>query len=262
MLAFYGLFFTLIELFLISFHMKKILTFLAFTSLSTISAFAASGTDTMSLSNLVNTTTSSSWTTPKATVVPLLLDTVKVDDASTISLKFNQGIVVDSVRVRIINQATNESVKVASITGSLDSLSTAVIKSESPLVLGDSYVLTIIAVTSTTDVNIRSGVDSIREFTVPREFKTIDLSAPPNPTAVVVADTGSTTTGSMQTGVVVETATASVTPSVVAPAMTGSTDVKKNVTPDALPQTGIETTLLIIIAAAAASVLLLRRKRV
>lgn len=66
---------------------------------------------------------------------PLLLDTVSVSEAKSIDLIFNQAIRVDSIRVRIIDQATNESIKIASIsvpsTGASDSA--AVIHTATPL---------------------------------------------------------------------------------------------------------------------------------
>lgn len=122
---------------------------------------------------------------------PLLLSTITVNDGMKITLIFNQAIRVESLRVRIIDQATNESAKIASITGSLDPMA-AIIKTAGPLTAGASYVLTITSALSTTDMTINAGIDSIREFAVPVSLAGASLNAPSNPNAVIVA-TGKTT---------------------------------------------------------------------
>ncbi len=127
--------------------------------ISTVSA----ETGTTAVANTPTATTQSSE-------LPLLLSTVTVSDATHVSLVFNQTIRIDSLRVRIIDQSTNESVKVLSITGSLDPMR-AVLETSTALTAGASYVLTITSALSTTDMTIKAGIDSIREFAVPITVK-------------------------------------------------------------------------------------------
>ncbi len=87
----------------------------------TSAAFAETGTGTVSNPPVVTTS------------APLLLDTVIATDAKSITLTFNQSIRVDSIRVRIIDQASNESIKVSSITGSTTNTSMATIVTASTL---------------------------------------------------------------------------------------------------------------------------------
>ncbi|MBC7503397.1 LPXTG cell wall anchor domain-containing protein [Candidatus Gracilibacteria bacterium] len=204
--------------------------------LSTVSAETGTTTGT-------NTPTATTQSSEK----PLLLSTVTVSDASHVSLLFNQAIRIDSLRVRIIDQSTNESVKVLSITGALDPM-TAVLETSTSLTAGASYVLTITSALSTTDMTIKAGIDSIREFAVPVTVKGAVLNAPTNPNAVIVA-TGTSISPKptmTQSGTVKSTATG---------AMVISQDTKS------LPATGTPTTVLILLAAVSALALLLMRKR-
>lgn len=162
------------------------------------------------------------------TTTPLLLDTVVATDPKSVTLTFNQSVRVDSIRVRIIDQATNESVKISSITGSTLSGGVAVITTAGTLTSGSSYVITITSALSTTDMTIKAGVDSIREFVAPIFPEPVVLNAPPNPTAVIVA-TGNTV----------------VTPKpVLAGVATGSVIPKDG----ALPEAGAPTVILILLA--------------
>ena len=158
---------------------------LSIALVSTVSA-ADTGTTTTGA-----TTPAVPTPTTQATETPLLLTTVTASDAKSVTLVFNQAIQIESLRVRIIDQATNESVKIASITGSLDPM-TAVINTAGALTAGASYVLTITSALSTTEMTINAGIDSIREFAVPVTLPGASLNAPANPTAVIVA-TGTTT---------------------------------------------------------------------
>lgn len=203
---------------------------------STVSA-ADTGTTTTAMDAPPMTTTD----TDMMTDTPLLLSTVTVTDATTISLAFNQAIQIDSVRVRIIDQATNENIKVATITGALDPMIATIVTS-TPLTPGASYVITITSALSTDEMTIKAGIDSIREFTVPLTVKGATLNAPSNPTAVIVA-TGTATTPQPTT------------PTVATGATVNPQDT------EALPATGTPTTLLIALAALSALALLLVRKR-
>ena len=176
----------------------------------------------------------------------LLLEAVSVSDATSIDLMFNQTIRIDSIRVRIIDQATNESIKVASITGpskDLTDSSSAVIHTATSLTAGASYVLTITSALSVSNMTIKAGVDSIREFTVPVNLAGTSLNAPPNPSAVIAA-TGSSTDPK-------PTVTPAATGSVVA--------VPQNA--EALPEAGASSLVLILLAATSAFGLLLFRKK-
>ena len=138
---------------------------------------------------------------------PLLLDTVTATDATTVTLVFNQAIRIDSLRVRIIDQATNEAVRVASITGATSPM-TAVVRTAAPVTAGASYILTITSALSTTDLTIKAGIDSIREFAVPVTLKGASLNAPSNPTAVIATASGTvpktmTQSGKTQSGAIV-----------------------------------------------------------
>ncbi|MBC7498658.1 LPXTG cell wall anchor domain-containing protein [Candidatus Gracilibacteria bacterium] len=201
---------------------------------STVSA-ATTGTTT------TGTTTTAPAVTTQSAEIPLLLSTVSVTDAMTVGLEFNQAIQIDSLRVRIIDQATNESVRIASITGSTTPR-LAMIKTSTALTAGASYVLTITSALSTTEMTIKAGIDSIREFSVPVTLKGASLNAPSNPNAVIAAS------GSMTKPTTTQSGSAS-------GSMTKPSDT------EALPATGTPTTLLIILAAISAFALLFVRKR-
>lgn len=94
-----------------------------------------------------------------------------------------------------------------------------------------------------TEMTIKAGVDSIREFTVPVTLAGASLNAPTNPSAVI-ASTGSEPKPNVTPNPVV-------TPPVVTPQVT-----------ETLPEAGTSTTFLIVIAALSALGLLLVRKRV
>ena len=138
---------------------------LSLVFVSTVSA-ADTGTTTTGTQAPANTTVATQ--TPADTA--LLLSMVSVTDAMTVGLEFNQDIQIDSLRVRIIDQATNESVRIASITGST-APAMAVVKTATALTAGASYVLTITSALSTTEMTIKAGIDSIREFSVPVTLK-------------------------------------------------------------------------------------------
>ena len=187
------------------------------------------------------TTTPTPVVTPQTTEdTPLLLSTVSVTDAMTVGLEFNQAIQIDSLRVRIIDQATNESVRIASITGSTTA-NIATVKTSTALTAGASYVLTITSALSTTEMTIKAGIDSIREFSVPVTLKGASLNAPSNPSAVI-AGSGATKPTMTQSG-------------------SASGSMTKPQDTEALPATGTPTTILIILAAISASALLFVRKR-
>jgi LPXTG-motif cell wall-anchored protein len=205
---------------------------LSLVFVSTVSA-ATTGTTT------TGTTTATPAVTTQTAEIPLLLSTVSVTDAMTVGLEFNQAIQIDSLRVRIIDQATNESVRIDSITGSTTP-HLAMVKTSTALTAGASYVLTITSALSTTELTIKAGIDSIREFSVPVTLKGAALNAPSNPNAVIAAS------GSMTK----LTATQSASGSMMKPSDT-----------EALPATGTPTTLLIILAAISAFALLFVRKR-
>ncbi len=116
----------------------------------------------------------------------LLLTDVFVTDVNTIGLKFSQPMRLESIRVRIIDQSTNENIKVASITGSTEGPHISLVKTSIPMIAGGSYVVTITSALSQTDMTIKAGIDSIREFTVPVDIAGVTLDAPANPTAVMV----------------------------------------------------------------------------
>ena len=215
-------------------RISLVATIAIFMSMVSSAVFADSGTtDTLPISPAVSMTPS-----------PLLLDTVGASDINTIVLTLNQPIRYDSVRVRIVDQATNESIKIATITGSTVTTSSATIVTASNLSAGASYIVTITSALSLTDMTIKAGVDSIREFTTSATLSGSSLSAPPNPSAVIVA-TGSTT-------VVVPVAPPVVATGVVTPIPQDT---------DALPQTGAPTIILILLAGIASFGLLMFRKR-
>ncbi len=210
---------------------------IAFVALSLVFVSTVSAAET--------STTTGTATSPvvmaQGVDTPLLLSTVSVTDAMTVGLEFNQAIQIDSLRVRIIDQATNESVRIASITGSTTPR-LAVIKTSTALTAGASYVLTITSALSTTEMTIKAGIDSIREFSVPVTLKGASLNAPSNPNAVIAAS------GSMTKPTLTQSGSAS-----------GS--MAKPSDTEALPATGTPTTLLIILAAISAFALLFVRKR-
>lgn len=93
-----------------------------------------------------------------------------------------------------------------------------------------------------TEMTIKAGVDSIREFTVPTTLPGASLNAPTN-SGAVIASTGSEAKPTVPT-------TPVVTPPVPTPQVT-----------EALPEAGASTTFLIFLAAISAFGLLLVRKR-
>lgn len=176
--------------------------------------YAETGTGTLPISPSVSLTTT-----------PLLLDTVVATDAKAVSLTFNQAIRVDSIRVRIIDQANNESIKISSITGSVSNTAMAIITTAGTLSSGASYVITITSALSTTDMTIKAGVDSIREFIAPIFPAPVTLNAPPNPSAVIVA-----------TGAITSPKPVVITGAVIPQ------------DPGTLPETGAPTVILILLA--------------
>jgi LPXTG-motif cell wall-anchored protein len=170
---------------------------------------------------------------------------VVVSEVRTIQISFNQPIQIDSLRAQITDIATNETIKIASITGTTSPMM-ATIHTMTDMTTGASYKLTIRTAFAENGTTIAAGTDSIKEFSVPLDLMT--LSAAPNPSAVI-ASTGATPTS---TGPIV--LQASRTPVSATGAMTPKT-------PEALPVTGVETTLIIILAALAASGLLIFRKK-
>jgi hypothetical protein len=204
-----------------------------FMAIPMLSSFAATGVATP-------TTTLTDEVTPVNT--PLLLDTVRITSAKSITLVFNQAVRVDTVRVRIVDQETNESVKISSITESTTSGSLAVINTASALTAGASYVLTITSAFSLTDMTIKAGIDSIREFTVPVSLPGTSLNAPSNPSAVLA---GSTPASGPKTLI-----------------LSGSaTPTKTIIQNESLPATGMPTVIIIILAAISALGLLMIRKK-
>jgi LPXTG-motif cell wall-anchored protein len=170
-----------------------------------------------------------------------------VSEVRTLEIGFNQAIQIESLRVQITDLATSETIKVASITGTTSPM-TAVIHTATDMTPGASYKLTIRTAFAENGTTIAAGTDSIKEFSAPLDL--IPLAAAPNPSAVI-ASTGSTPPATSTGPIVLQ---ASPTPV----AATGSMIPK---TPEALPVTGVETTLIIILAALAASGLLIFRKK-
>ena len=183
----------------------------------------------------------------------LLLTDVFVSDVNTIGLKFSQPMRLESIRVRIIDQSTNENVKVASITGSTDGIHIALVKTSFPLIPGGSYVVTITSALSQTDMTIKAGIDSIREFTVPVDIAGVTLDAPANPTAVMV-NSGATPTSTTSVPVLAPSSAVNTGSNA-----TGTTVVPKDV--QALPVTGAPTIIMILLAGLMAYTLLVVRKK-
>jgi len=192
-------------------------------------------------------------TVPQPKNLPLLLDTVKVENTQSLTLKFNQSVYANSIRVRIIDQGSNENIQIASITGTLDKSgaldkSSVTITTDSSFIAGASYILTITAALSLSDTTIKAGIDSIREFAAPTNLKSPVLNAAPNPTATLA--TGSTTT------------TVKPTPVTTLSGSTGSTSSSGALAAASeFPEAGLPTTMVVILAAMSAMVLLFIRKR-
>lgn len=188
-------------------------------------------------------------TIPQPKNLPLLLDTVKVENTQTLTLKFNQSVYANSIRVRVIDQGSNENIQIASITGTLDKSgsldkSMITITTDSAFMAGSSYILTITAALSLSDTTIKAGIDSIREFAAPTNLKPPVLNAAPNPTATLA--TGSTI----------------VKPVVTQSGSTGSTTASGTLAAASeFPEAGLPTTMVVILAAMSALVLLFVRKR-
>lgn len=189
------------------------------------------------------------------TSAALLLDGVMTPDIQSVALTFNQSIRIESIRVRVIDQATNESVKISSITGSSNK-SVATIITASPLTPGASYVLTITSALSDTNQTIKAWVDSIREFTVPLNIPGIVLNAPANPSAVIAATNTATVAPKPTTPTpTTPTPVVPVTPPVVTETPVVPQDVP------ALPVTGAPTVIMILMAGLIAYSLLRLRKK-
>lgn len=193
-------------------------------------------------------------TVPQPKNLPLLLDTVKVENTQTLTLKFNQSVYANSIRVRVIDQGSNENIQIASITGTLDKSgaldkSSVTITTDSSFIAGASYILTITAALSLSDTTIKAGIDSIREFAAPTNLKPPVLNAAPNPTATLA--TGSTTT--------------TVKPIPTTTTLSGSTGSTSSsgalAAASEFPEAGLPTTMVVILAAMSAMVLLFIRKR-
>jgi LPXTG-motif cell wall-anchored protein len=187
---------------------------------------------------------------PVVGLLPLRMSgSVVVPEIRTIEISFNQPIQIDSLRVQITDLATSETIKIASITGTMSPM-TATIQTATDMSPGASYKLTIRTAFAENGTTIAAGTDSIKEFSAPLDL--MPLTAAPNPSAVI-ASTGSTPpVAPTSTGPIV--LQASPPPGVATGAMTPKV-------PEALPVTGTETTLIIILAAIAASGLLIFRKK-
>jgi len=221
------------------------------TFVSTVSA-ATSSTGTAATPVATGTATvvgTTPVTIPQPKNLPLLLDTVKVENTQTLTLKFNQSVYANSIRVRVIDQGSNENIQIASITGTLDKSgsldkSMITITTDSSFMAGASYILTITAALSLSDTTIKAGIDSIREFAAPSTLKPpVVLSAAPNPTATLA--TGSTVVRPpVQTG--------STLPTTASGTLAATSE---------FPEAGMPTTMVIILAAISALALLFVRKR-
>lgn len=215
----------------------------ATTFVSTMSAATSTGNTATGEATPINT---SPIVVPQPKNLPLLLDSIKVENTQTFTLKFNQSVYANSIRVRVIDQGTNENMQIASITGTLNKSgaldpSMVTVTIESAFIPKASYILTITAALSLSDTTIKAGIDSIREFAAPSSIKAPGLNAAPNPTAVIA------------TGTVV------VTPAVVG---TGKITTGSGVAGSSeLPETGVPTIIMIILAAVSAMGLLFFRKR-
>ena len=116
-----------------------------------------------------------------------------------------------------------------------------------------------IEVIGTNNATLKMGIDSIREFTVPSNTPGGDLSAPPNPNAVVATSTGTVVSSGNVVTAIVSTGTSAVAPTDVKKTQTGSSLSQA----DALPQAGFgSTAVIMVVSAIFASFLLLRRRKI
>lgn len=188
--------------------------------------------------------------TPVVELPPLRMSgSILVPDFRTLEVTFSQPIQIDSLRVQVTDLATSETIKITSITGATSPM-TATIHTATDMTPGASYKLTIRTAFAENGTTIAAGTDSIKEFSVPLDL--ISLKAAPNPSAVIAS------TGSMPPTTLTSTGPIVLQPSHPPVVATGAMTPKM---PEALPVTGVETTLIIILAALAASGLLIFRKK-
>ncbi len=169
---------------------------------------------------------------------PLLIDSITTPDDAHIILKFNQSIIWESVRVRIVKQSDESNVRIESFTWGETPDSIEIVLSDI-LEADTSYKMTIISAISDGWVIIKDGADGLKEFTTPvnlaRFAPEIVLNAPSNPNAVIIAGTGNTVTKEVK-------------PS-------------PSETTEELPLTGVDSTIFIIIAAIIGLFVILRRRQ-
>lgn len=189
-------------------------------------------------------------------VLPLLVDSIDVVDTRNIILRFNQDIIEESIRVRIMKQEWEENVRISSFTGTENENAINIILSDA-LESNAAYKLTIISAISDEWVIIQDGADGIKEFTT-AEILTkpewdIELNAPSNPNAISI-DTSEIQISSNTWDL--STAPESIT--VVEPIAQGLTPKKA----EELPLTGIDSKIFIIIAWIIWLILVFRRRQV
>ncbi len=184
---------------------------------------------------------------------PLLVDTIESIDTKHVNVVFNQPIIRESVRVRITKQNDDSNVRIESFTGSADNSTVQVILTDS-IEADTAYKMTIVSAISEDGVIIKDGADGLKEFTTPVDLQEyseeipviVELNAPSNPNAIIVAATGSSQTES--------------TPTMVA-TNTGETETPSpSSTTEELPPAGANPLIYLAIAGSIAFILLIRRR--
>lgn len=157
-----------------------------FLLLAGTSAFAA-----------VEDTSLSGWTNIAADVALSLVSLNPVDTAH-LNVTFSEAVDLKTMRLKITKQSDNSTLRIASLTGSIQDNSTVVVTLETELLEWSAYTLTVVSAIGESGAVITDGALALRDFITPVPLKKyeIEMNAPSNPNAVMVQSATWTTSAS------------------------------------------------------------------
>ncbi len=162
---------------------------------------------------------------------------IAVQDDTHLDITFSLPVSLDTLKLKIVKQSDASSVKIVSLSGSVENPSIIQVTLETVLLPGTAYTLTVVSAVGDDGSVIRDGALALKDFVTPSPLPVYVaiLSAAPNPNAVLVK-TGSETPQPVLTTKEIPT----VTPPVV---------VKKDpkVEIKELPLTGMNPLFLLIV---------------
>ncbi|MDD2694041.1 MAG: hypothetical protein PHY14_03845 [Candidatus Gracilibacteria bacterium] len=132
------------------------------------------------------------------TIASLKVTSVDTVDNFRLNVIFSERVNLDTVKLKITKQSDNSTLKIASLTGSIEDSSMVGVNLDTELQEGTAYTLTVISVVAESGAVITDGALAIRDFITPTILQKSDesLNAPTNPNAVMTTSTGLTPTTS------------------------------------------------------------------